>query len=241
MRTILLSAGLGERLRPLTEKTPKCLIPINGKPHLDIWLEKLTEAHLGPFLINTHYLAKQVEDYIGKSKYKKEVTLVHESKLLGTAGTLMKNIDFYKNEDGLLIHADNYCLSKINKLVTAHKNRPSNCVITMMTFRTETPSTCGIVELDKRGVVTGFYEKIKSPPSNLANGAIYVLSRDLLKRLKEEFSNLSDFSLEVLPKLIGKIYTYETKNFFIDIGTVKSYKKANLLHNNPKNLKNSYL
>ena len=229
MRTILLSAGLGKRLRPLTKKTPKCLIPINGKPLLDIWLEKLSKAHLGPFLINTHYLSEQVEDFIEQGGFKSQVTLVHEPQLLGTAGTLIKNLDFFQDDDGLLIHADNYCFANLHEFVDTHKKRPENCVMTMMTFRSNTPSTCGIVELDTRGVVTGFYEKIKSPPGNLANGAIYILSKDLLKNFKRDPSNLTDFSTEVLPNLVGKIYTYETKEQFIDIGTVESYEKANQL------------
>ena len=229
MQTILLTAGLGQRLRPITEKTPKCLVPVNGTPLLDIWLRTLTEANLGPFLINTHYLSEQVENFIEQGDFKSQVTLVHEPKLLGTAGTLIKNIDFFQDDDGVLIHADNYCCANFHEFLITHKNRPENCVMTMMTFRSNTPSTCGIVELDKRGVVTGFYEKTESPPGNLANGAIYILSRDLMKNLKRDFSNLTDFSTEVLPTLIGKIYTYETKELFIDIGTVESYEKANQL------------
>lgn len=229
MQTILLSAGVGQRLRPITEQTPKCLVPINGVPLLNIWLERLTEAKLGPFLINTHYLAEQVEDCIEKGVFKNQVTLVHEPKLLGTAGTLINNLDFFQDGDGLFIHTDNYCLADFNTFVRAHKNRPSHCVMTMMTFRTETPSTCGIVELDNVGVVTGFFEKVELPPSNLANAAIYILSKELLESLKGDFSNSADFSLEIIPELIGKIFTYETAETFIDIGTVETYKKANVL------------
>ena len=61
MRALLLAAGLGTRLRPLTDTMPKCLVPIKGRPLLSIWLERLTQAGIGPFLINTHYLANQVE------------------------------------------------------------------------------------------------------------------------------------------------------------------------------------
>jgi len=235
MQTILLSAGLGQRLRPITEQTPKCLVPINGIPLLNIWLERLTEAKLGPFLINTYYLAEQVEDFIAKGVFKNQVTLVHEPKLLGTAGTLINNLDFFQDGDGLLIHTDNYCLADFNAFVRAHKNRPSHCVMTMMTFRTETPSTCGIVELDNVGVVTGFFEKVELPPSNLANAAIYILSKELLESLKGDFSNSADFSLEIIPELVGKIFTYETAEIFIDIGTVDTYKKANLLAGTSKN------
>ena len=93
MKALLLSAGIGKRLRPLTYDTPKCLMMINGKPLLEIWLEKLFNVGVNNFLINTCYLNQKVEKFINNSKYKDMVTLVHEEKLLGTAGTLIKNIN----------------------------------------------------------------------------------------------------------------------------------------------------
>ena len=77
MRAILLSAGLGTRLRPLTNEVPKCLVPINGRPLLDIWLEKLTLSGFGPFLVNTHYLSGQVERHLSDSCYASVVTLLN--------------------------------------------------------------------------------------------------------------------------------------------------------------------
>ena len=229
MKAMLLSAGLGNRLRPLTEKIPKCLVPINGKPILQIWLERLSVENIGPFLINTHYLPKQVNDFVSSSAFSSQISLVNEDSLLGTAGTLIKNIDFFNQKDGLLIHADNYCLADLKEFIIAHEKRPKKCLMTMMTFETSTPSTCGIVEIDSDKVVIGFHEKVNNPPGNLANGAIYILSNELLKTLKNEMSRISDFSLDLLPKLIGKIFTYETSELFIDIGTNESYKKANRL------------
>jgi mannose-1-phosphate guanylyltransferase len=160
MRALLLSAGLGTRLRPLTETLPKCLAPIRGKPLLEIWLDRLSAAGIEEFLINTHYLNNQVEYFIAASRYKDRVTLVHEKKLLGTAGTLAANIDFFQNQDGMLIHADNYCLSDLREFQEAHNRRPKECVMTMMTFRTDTPESCGIVNLDEFNIVQQFQLKI---------------------------------------------------------------------------------
>ena len=227
MRAILLAAGLGTRLRPLTNKVPKCLLLIKEKPLLEILLKQLKESDIGPFLINTHYFSKQVEEFIETSGFSDQVELVHESKLLGTAGTLIANLDFYQDEDGLLMHADNYCLADFDAFVEAHNRRPSGCLMTMMTFSTSVPCLCGIVELDKKGVVIGFHEKVDNPPGNIANGAIYILSKELIGILKTDFTNSKDFSKEVIPAMIGKIFTYETKNFFIDIGTTDNLRKAN--------------
>jgi mannose-1-phosphate guanylyltransferase len=227
MRAILLAAGLGTRLRPLTNKIPKCLVQINGKPLLEIWLDRLMQAGIGPFLVNTHYLPEQVEDFIKSSVHQKQVELVNETELLGTAGTLAANQSFLQGEDGLLIHADNYCLANFNAFLQAHSSRPAGCVMTMMTFHTDTPSSCGIVELDERGVVIGFHEKVESPPGNLANGAIYLFSSELIERLNQDLKGVTDFSTEVLHQFVGKIYTYETSEVFIDIGSPEAYKKAN--------------
>jgi len=227
MRAILLAAGLGTRLRPLTNTVPKCLLLIKEKPLLEILLKQLKNSDIGPFLINTHYFSKQVEEFIETSGFSDQVVLVHESKLLGTAGTLIANLDFYQDEDGLLMHADNYCLADFDAFVEAHNRRPSGCLMTMMTFSTSVPCLCGIVELDKKGVVIGFHEKVDNPPGNIANGAIYILSKELIGILKTDFTNSKDFSKEVIPTMIGKIFTYETKNFFIDIGTTDNLRKAN--------------
>lgn len=227
MRALLLAAGLGTRLRPLTDTTPKCLVPIKNQPLLGIWLERLTQAGIGPFLINTHHLAEQVKTFVEASPYRNVVSLVNEPVLYGTAGTLIANLDFFKGEDGLLIHADNYCLANFTAFQQAHASRPPGCLITMMTFRTATPSSCGIVELDERGVVVGFHEKVANPPGNLANGAVYILSSKLLDRLDTDLNAVTDFSTQVLNRFVGQIYSYETSEVFLDIGTPKTYVQAN--------------
>ena len=227
MRAILLAAGLGTRLRPLTNQIPKCLVTIRGKPLLGIWLDKLTEVGVESILVNTHHLADKVEAYVASGNYKGSVVVVNEPILLGTAGTLIANLPFFKNEDGFLVHADNYIREDLWRFVAAHKMRSPGCVITMLTFRSDNPSTCGIVEVDERGVVIRFHERLVSPPGNLANGALYILSPELITRLTSEWVNPTDFSVDILPTLLGRIQTYETTGLFIDIGTPSAYASAN--------------
>ncbi len=218
-----MAAGLGTRLRPLTNTIPKCLVPIKGEPLLGIWLERLSEAGMGPFLVNTHYLADQVESFVKTSPFKEQVRLVNELELLGTARTLIDNLNFFRGGDGMLIHADNYCLADLSAFEQAHLQRPPECVMTMMTFRADSPSACGIVELNEQGVVVSFYEKVPNPPGNLANGAVYILSAELLKIIGQQLHFVKDFSTEVLQHFVGRIYTYESKETFIDIGTIQAY------------------
>ena len=150
----------------------------------------------------------------------------YEKQLLGTAGTLMANADFFQGSTGVLIHADNATDTDLTKLMEAHRYRPKQCLLTMLTFATNTPQSCGIVEIDSGGVVQNFHEKITNPPGNRANGAVYVFEQELLDIFKTWENQPHDFSTEVLPRMIGRIYTWHTTHHFIDIGTPESLLKA---------------
>ena len=234
MNAILLAGGYGSRLLEITKNNPKCLLPVRGEPLLGFWLKKLDSNGVEKFLVNTHFKNELVERYVSCNALQKQVTLVYEPQLLGTAGTLLKNINFFNGKDGLLIHADNYCLDNLEGFIAAHNSRPNECLMTMMTFRTNSPSGCGIVELDSRGMVIGFHEKKERPPGNLANAAIYCLSSQMCHILCNEYSDANDFSLDIIPNFIGKIYTYETMELLVDIGTPEAYKSVNSL--NSKNI-----
>ena len=171
----------------------------------------------------------RVKEFVEESPFQQKIHLVHESCLLGTAGTLIKNLNFFEGEDGLLIHADNYCMADFIAFQRAHTNRPLGCLMTMMTFRTDEPSSCGIVELDDMGVVIGFHEKVESPPGNLANGAVYILSAELLKIIGTNLNYITDFSTEVLHRFKGSIFSHEISDVFLDVGTPGRYEKANNL------------
>ena len=222
MRALLLAAGLGTRLRPLTDTTPKCLVPIKGKPLLDIWCEALLSAGVTKLLINLHYKSEQVQHHVDSSKFSEFVETIYEPSLLGTSGTLLANRNFFENQDGILLHADNYCEANISELISAHESRPNNCDLTMLAFRTSTPETCGILEVTENKILQKMYEKSSDDHGNLANAAFYILSKKLISELKNE----TDFSNEVIPKYLGKTLVVETSETFIDIGTPESYAHA---------------
>lgn len=226
MRALLLSAGLGTRLRPLTESIPKCLVPIKGKPLMEYWLDMFCKAGITPVLVNLHYLHEQVDTYVRSSPYGEYVKTVYEENLLGTGGTLLKNRAFFENDQIFLAHGDNLSIFNMNAFIDAHNSRPACCEITMMTFETETPQSCGIVELDQNKVVCAFHEKVSNPPGNLANGAVYIIEPSIFDYLENLGENVIDFSTEVLPKYLGKIYTYHNRQYHRDIGTPESYRKA---------------
>lgn len=225
-KALLLAAGLGTRLRPITDKTQKCLVPIQGKPLIEYWLDNLTAAGIEEFLINTHYLHEQMKNYIENSKYKEKVTLSYETVLLGTAGTVLNNKDFFQSEPFMVVHADNLCLCNFNEFLDAHIHRPSECEITMMLFQSDDPKSCGIVELNGKGVVLNFFEKVNNPPGNLANGAVYIFEPTIIEFLASMKKSIIDISTEVFPEYLGKIFTFKNNGYHRDIGNPISLKKA---------------
>jgi len=226
IKALLLAAGLGTRLKPLTNIWPKCLMPIQGRPLLEYWLSVLFRADIKNVLVNTHYLFEHVEGFLNQNQFKKWVKLTYEKDLFGTAGTIRENLNFINNNRLLLIHADNWSCCNFGDFLEYHINkRPSNTLITMMTFRAKSPSSCGIVELDDRGVVVQFHEKVKNPPGNLANAAVYVIEPEVVHWIKEN-KMASDFSTDVLPNFLGKIATWENTNIHKDIGTIETLASA---------------
>ncbi len=226
MRALLLAAGLGTRLRPITNTIPKCLVPILGRPLLDYWLELLVEGGITEILVNLHYFPEAVQAYVETSPYRPYATLVYEEHLLGTAGTLLKNKDFFKNEPVMLIHADNLSKFDFRRFKMTYEARPSSIELTMMTFETDDPKSCGIVELSPEGVVIGFHEKVEDPPGNLANGAVYIVSPHVIAFTESFGKTTIDFSTEVLPEYVGRINTFHNNQYHRDIGTPESYFSA---------------
>ncbi len=227
LKAILLAAGLGTRLRPLTLKTPKCLVEINGKPLLAYWLSMLEDIGCDEVIINTHYLKDQVEAFINSWKSESmNIKLSYEKELLGTAGTLIKNIDFFKNSTGLLIHADNLTDEDLSKFLVAHQSKPNYCLLTMLTFKTDNPAQCGIVQKNEQNVVTNFFEKSKGSHGNHANGALYAFDKDFIEYIKNLPSGTTDFSTQIIPELMGRIFSWTTERCYIDIGTHSSLTKA---------------
>ncbi|MDR1533856.1 MAG: nucleotidyltransferase family protein [Planctomycetota bacterium] len=223
---ILLAAGQGSRLAPLTDLIPKCLVPVRGLPLLGHWLNLLGSSGLSPIIINTGRHAEAVRKFAGKSPWKKKLILTHEEKLLGTGGTLLANREHLAGGTFFAAHADNLSRFDPADFIAAHRTRPANCLLTMLLFRSPTPESCGIVELDARGVVVAFHEKVAAPPGNLANGAVYLMEPEILDLLTSLRTPKPDISLDLLPLCLGRIYTWLNPGYHRDIGTPESYAAA---------------
>lgn len=241
MNVILLSAGFGTRLKPITEQIPKCLAPIQGIPLLFLWLELLKRHPIEKILINTHYLNSLVKSAIDHSPYPhfygSKLHLVHEPTLLGTAGTLHENYDLICENDTLVVHADNLSLFDLKEFVNAHKHRPAKTLMTMMSFTTSEPSKCGILKTDSEGILREFHEKVPNPPGNRANAAIYLLSPEFFKEFKRHHFGCDDLSTQVIPQMMGRIFTWHNSQFHEDIGSPETLNRVQKTFIFPQGLK----
>lgn len=226
MRALLLAAGHGTRLRPITDTIPKCMVDIDGRPLLDYWLELLERGGITDVLVNLHYLPEPVRAFLAQSRRSLNIATAFEENLLGTAGTLHKNRAFFDAGPAMLIHADNLSLFDMRRFVERFETRPTGIDMTMMTFRTDTPKSCGIVELDAAGVVRAFHEKPENPVGNLANGAVYILAPPVMQFIANLGKDVIDFSTEVLPRFVGRINTFHNDTYHRDIGTPESLATA---------------
>jgi len=238
VKAILLAAGLGSRLGNLTSNIPKCLLKVSGITMLDHWIYKLNALGVTEFLINTHYLADKVTQHFQNHGLRKAITLVNEPELLGTAGTILANSEFI-TEDTFVVHADNVCQDNLNGMIKAHINRPKQCIMTLLTFETAFPKECGIITKNNKDIMVGFQEKPSIYISSLANGAVYIVTKDFKNYLKNLGTREYDLSKNVLPNLLNKVFCYHTTEFFMDIGTIRGLKAAerhirNLPAKNPK-------
>jgi mannose-1-phosphate guanylyltransferase len=228
LKALLVAAGVGSRLRPLTDVLPKCLMPINGRALLGLWLDALVNDGVADIIVNLHYLPDLVREYVSQCPYNDYVTLSYEETLLGTAGTLLKHKEHFSGSPILFAHADNLTLFSVSQFYNAHRKRPAHAAMTMMSFTAKSPELCGILELDSSGIVVKFHEKAQNPPGNLANAAVYILEPEILNFIESLGKAEVDFSTEVLPHFIGRIFTYYNDLYHRDIGAVQSLLRAQL-------------
>lgn len=227
MKAMILAAGMGTRLKPLTDNTPKVMLPIAGKPLLEYHFELLKRFGIRDIGVNLHHLPDVVKDYFGDgSKFGVSIRYSFEEELLGTAGAVKKLEDFF-DEPFLLIYGDNLVEVDFSKLIDFHQSRSGWATIAV--YHHPEPWTQGILEIDADGQVESFVEK---PPrgqikSDFANAGIYVLEPEVLKLIpRDEFF---DFGNDVFPLMLERglpIYACEIEGYVQDIGTPERYAKA---------------
>ena len=222
-KAFLLAAGLGTRLRPLTDTIPKCLAPIHGTPLLGIWLSICQQLGIKDVLINTHHFVQEVRNWAQQQKSPVRIHLFHEANLLGSAGTVAANREFIGGDDDFFIfYADNLVDADLEAFKSFHLRHTG--VLSIALFHAPQPENCGIVSLDESGRITSFEEKPLHPQSDLANAGIYLARRRLFDLLPRK--PVMDFGKDVIPGLAGHAWGYALDGYLLDIGTPENYQRA---------------
>ena len=227
MKAMILAAGEGTRLRPLTLERPKPMLPIGGKPLLEHIIDLLKRHGIRAMAINLHYKPEVVMDYFGHGqRFGVEITYSVEDPILGTAGAVKKLQEYFK-DTFLVIYGDLLTNIDITSLVEYHQIKGG--MITVALYRVENPSACGIVELSGEGRIRRFVEK--PPPeevfTDLANAGVYVVESEVLDYIPPE--TFYDFGQDLFPVMLEKgvpIYGYPIDDYLIDIGTLEKYERA---------------
>jgi D,D-heptose 1,7-bisphosphate phosphatase len=222
---MILAAGLGTRLRPLTDTIPKCLVPIAGRPLLDYWIEALRGAGVSEARVNTHAHADQVRAYLERVNAAGCLHLAEsfEPELLGSAGTIAANADLADGVDEVfIVYADNFSDVDLSRLLTFHRTHGDP--FTMLLFHAPNPRACGIAELDDGGRVVSFVEKPHTPQSDLANAGVYIASAGAYREIAA--LGAFDIGFEVLPRFVGRMRGWTWDGYYLDIGNPEALAQA---------------
>ncbi|HJQ69086.1 MAG TPA: nucleotidyltransferase family protein [Blastocatellia bacterium] len=209
-KAMLLAAGHGTRLRPLTERIPKCMVAINGRPLLEHTIERLKAYGVTDLLINLHYMPEAVTDHFGDGgRWGVRITYSRERELLGTAGAVKKVEGFF---DGpfFVLYADNLSTCRLDRLWATHSS--AGAVATIALHEREDPTQSGIVGLDDSGRVTRFLEKPRPDQvfSHWVSAGILALDPRVIDSIPAEGAR--DFGRDIFPRLLGEgaaIYGYK--------------------------------
>jgi len=223
VKAFLLAGGLGSRLRPLTDGTPKCLLPVKGVPILKIWFDLFRRHGIDEVLINLHFHGDAVRAFIEKNKGDLNVKLFAESALLGSAGTVLANKDWVERERSYWIfYADVLTTTNLDEMFRIHNERDQ--IATIGVYEVADPSRCGVVQTDRNGIVHDFVEKPKVPIGNLAFSGLMLGTPRLLEEIPDKYP--VDFGFDVLPRIVGRTAAYRIRDFLTDIGTLETYQAA---------------
>lgn len=200
-KAMLLAAGKGTRLRPVTATMPKCMVPVRGKPMLQHNIEWLRRFGVTELVINLSYLPDAVVDHFGDgSEWGVSITYSREEELLGTAGGVKKVASFFENEPFFVWYGDNLSTVNLAQLYDFHARNRATATITL--FYREDVTASGIVGLDDAGRITRFLEKPRPEQvfSHWVNAGVYVLEPSVLDVIPAVGE--SDFGKEILPDLL---------------------------------------
>lgn len=215
MKAVLLVGGLGTRLRPITYRIPKPLLPVMGKPLIQHVIDKVPDE-VDEVIVPVSYKKEMIERYLDAHRPRKKVTLVDEPTPLGTGGAV-KNVEALIDGTFLVINGDSVWSLDLSEFVKFHKAKGGAATISL--WEVEDPSPFGIADVDGDGRIGRFQEKPKREEafSRLINAGAYALERDVLDLIGPGFVSMER---EIFPKLLGRgMYGLRFDGYWVDCGT----------------------
>ncbi len=228
MRCMIMAAGLGTRLRPLTDQIPKPMVPILNRPALYHILRLLAQHEITEVVVNLHYFPDLVTGYLGDgSNLGIDLRYSFEEELLGTAGGVKNNQEFLGDDTFLVLSGDAVTDVDLTGLLAAH--RAHGGISTLAVKEVEDPSEYGVVVLGEEHRVQGFQEKpaVEEALSLLCNTGMYVFEPAIFDRIPA--GEFYDFGRMVFHELLRDqvpFYVHAIDAYWNDVGGVAAYRQA---------------
>lgn len=232
MQGMILAAGFGTRLRPLTDKMPKALVPVNGRPMLEHVIDKFISQNITEIFINAHYFADQIREFIDRSKFRAKITVVEEDEIMGTGGGIFNMLQYISDDDFIVYNTDVVCDIDLEELMAYHKQNQAAATMVMQDRHTfnqvvidSKNNFCGL-NLVKKGI-----NKIVKQPEGeselLAFCGIHAVNKKKIERYRQslaEYSIIDVYLNAVSDGNIIKAFRPDIKWF--DLGTAEKLKEA---------------
>ncbi len=228
MKAVVMAGGEGSRLRPLTVKRPKPMVPIAGKPVMEHILNLLKRHGITDVVVTVQYLANNIEDYFGNgSQFGMHITYSREDVPLGTAGSV-KNAEDHLTEPFLVISGDALTDYNLTDIIKYHQVKKALATLTLA--HVPNPLEYGVIITNEHGHITQFLEKPSWGEvfSDTINTGIYMLDPQIFSYFEK--NKPFDFSQDLFPMMLKQgdpIYGYIASGYWCDVGNLSEYMRAN--------------
>jgi len=229
MKAMILAAGVGSRLDPLTRTVPKPMVPVVNRPVIEHIIHKLKKNGFDEIWVNTHYLGSVIKEHLGDgSQFGIRIHVAEEHQLWGDAGSVKLAEEFLRGDTFLVIGGDDISDIDIAGVVAFHKANKATATIALT--EVEDPSQFGIVVTDENGKIQRFLEKPKGDQifSNLANTGVYVFEPEVFDLIPAD--TFFGFGHNVFPALLEQgrpMFGLASQSYWKDVGNIPVYKQTN--------------
>jgi NDP-sugar pyrophosphorylase family protein len=223
---VILSGGLGTRLRSIVSDRPKTMAEIGGHPFLNLLIKHISSYGPKRFIICAGYMAEYIEKYYASAAMPWEIILSYEKTLLGTGGAVKNAGGFIKSSPFIVMNGDSFCNVNLHDFFRFHKEK--GAIVSMVVVENETKGDTGSIILDDSGRIISFREKEGCGNRAFVNAGIYLMEKEILSLIPPD----TKFSLEydLFPNLINRnFYGHVADEGLYDIGTPEGYKKTDML------------